>query len=300
MPRTIYLHLGVHKTGTTSLQKLLAECHDALRARGICEYSVHSPLGAAYREFRRSYTKVRAQAARGAIPGTDDRFDAAIAAARTALEALLADCAGHSAVISDENMLGPPIGQLRARGQWESRFYPGAEGVARALAAIFEGFDVVPILCRRDAPGLVESLYGNSIQGLSFAGDIGDFLERIDVATIDYARLDSAIAQGLGRPVEWLDFALIRERGGEGLSRGLFEIIGAGDLALPALEQSNTRYNDAQVRLAREFAARKPTGAERRQLARQVRNLVTDDSPSFSATRLSEEQRAEISRKAAG
>src|SRR4051812_10599398 len=87
-PMKAYLHIGLHKTGTTYLQNLLRANRDELRAQGV-EYLADGEIS------QRSATKDLKKASRRGyndprIPGAWDRLVAGIAA-REAPTALISD-----------------------------------------------------------------------------------------------------------------------------------------------------------------------------------------------------------------
>ncbi len=128
MTRMVYLHCGLHKTGTTAIQYRLAEHRDVLRAHGVL--------------YPASIGHSAHHNAAWQLVG-DSRFDVA----GTTMEALLAEiqeCDGNAVISSEEfeTLLDRP-----------DAFLPLSEQLRAG------GRSLCIVVCLRDPTSYLESLY---------------------------------------------------------------------------------------------------------------------------------------------
>ncbi len=179
----VFLHLGLHKTGTSSAQLFLQENRELIwpRAALVLPGRIRAVEGAV---FAHHY----------------DRDGGSLAAITAAMRAFLGTMAlgpTRRILISSENLLGPmPRGLTPAP-------YPDAAAIIRALIAGFDRFDwpvqVTPYLSIRAQGPWVESLWAHQIrkaQPIPFTEDLESFRSRMNRVTqaeqIDILRRDLA------------------------------------------------------------------------------------------------------------
>jgi hypothetical protein len=210
----LHLHLGVHKTGSTFLQRVFLE---SLSGNNF-EDTVYIPLA----DMRRRVTPAVLRAAKG-VAGLGR------GGLRDCRQLLITSLEGAgSIVLSDENLLGSLYCFSRDKG-----LYPGAPENLRALINLFEGnIDVVIYLSVRNYSSWLESAY---LQFLKKRKKLVAFKEFIELASVDsmswYAlvrRLSAAAPAA--RVVLWRyeDFLDNNQKILDGISRSL----GHGRLAL--------------------------------------------------------------------
>lgn len=144
----IRLHLGAHKTATTYLQELFALNRGRIAAAGRAYWLLaHIRSTIAF--------SIWSDAARDGLLGPL-RGHALRGAPFNHLRTLLEASNDH--VISDENILGPPVDALKGR------FYPGAGRRLERLAGMFGDRQVEVFLCLRSYPQFLASLFAESLR----------------------------------------------------------------------------------------------------------------------------------------
>lgn len=166
----VFLHLGLHKTGTSSAQLFLQENRELIwpRAALVLPGRIRAVEGAV---FAHHYNR-------------DGGSLAAITAAMRDFLGTMALGPKRRILISSENLLGPmPRGLTPAP-------YPDAAAIIRALIAGFDAFDwpvqVTPYLSTRAQGPWVESLWAHQIrkdQMIPFTEDLESFRSRMNRVT---------------------------------------------------------------------------------------------------------------------
>ena len=166
----VFLHLGLHKTGTSSAQLFLQENRELIwpRAALVLPGRIRAVEGAV---FAHHYNR-------------DGGALAAITAAMRDFLGTMALGPKRRILISSENLLGPmPRGLTPAP-------YPDAAAIIRALIAGFDRFDwpvqVTPYLSTRAQGPWVESLWAHQIrkdQMIPFTEDLESFRSRMNRVT---------------------------------------------------------------------------------------------------------------------
>ena len=166
----VFLHLGLHKTGTSSAQLFLQENRELIwpRAALVLPGRIRAVEGAV---FAHHYNR-------------DGGSLAAITAAMRDFLGTMALGPKRRILISSENLLGPmPRGLTPAP-------YPDAAAIIRALIAGFDAFDwpvqVTPYLSTRAQGSWVESLWAHQIrkdQMIPFTEDLESFRSRMNRVT---------------------------------------------------------------------------------------------------------------------
>ncbi|MCB1380757.1 MAG: hypothetical protein KDK89_20670 [Alphaproteobacteria bacterium] len=305
--KRIVLHLGVHKTASTLIQLALKSAEDQLAARDTAVYSAHSKSFPAYRPFRDSFLALgkhlikAGQHSPAALETGQQLFTQPLfRKARQAFDQLMRDTAQETIIISDENLLGPPIGEFAMAGELRiTKFYEAASVIASSLASIAREHNTSVILYRRDEPGLIESLYGNTISNLRFEGTIEEFLDSVDWRSISFDRLAGDLAAAFGGNLQMAGFDLIKQ-GPDAFMADFMARAGQAPLDLPkSFQVVNSRPSDSQVMEARRLAAEALVGPPRIEAMRALnRRKPTDDT--YDLTRLSLGRRREIEQYFAG
>lgn len=179
--KEIYLHIGTHKTGTTSLQNFLRDQECYLHMQGVQFYageyypSNHVELHiAAMRDNRPSPVKEIL----GVTPSKEFRKQT-----RTRIRKFIADATCNKLIFSAEGLC-----------------YLRFEDELDALSRFFDGCEVKVILYMRDSAGFLES-YASQIQrmGFHFAEENGHFAYvKPDSWLVDYNGLICAYSACFG------------------------------------------------------------------------------------------------------
>ena len=190
-PETLWLHAGVHKTGSTSLQVLLARNAERLARRGIAVVPQYIPWGdgdrgrtAYYREhFRKPLLELtrRRRAPRAQRAKTRDELRELLGApGRTA----------PTVVFSDEDLLGPRPPQAPTP-------YPTADLHVRRVANVFPADRFRVVLYLREGAGYLESCY---VQNIQMGRQMGfeAFLDRLELDRFSWRPVVESIAREIG------------------------------------------------------------------------------------------------------
>ena len=129
--RRAFIHLGPHKTGSTSFQEMLAKNEQGLNSKGvgfICQWASN----------RKKHLEWRGKYSRDLRKGINDGLDIAdlVNNLRPHFRHLISWADSYNdIIISDENILGWPLGHyiLDNKNQQNFAFYPAAQAVFRAL-----------------------------------------------------------------------------------------------------------------------------------------------------------------------
>ena len=226
LPQVI-LHLGAHKTGTTSVQRSLRNSSDALEREGwVFQGKRIGPLTDSLSDLHRPAGAGR----------PDD--DAIMAHIRASAHAVIA--AGRRLVISDETLIGQP-------GLRDS-FYPDSLRRLEILAGALSGLAVRPLLVVRRQPDFVESWYVQTVkQGAGWAFD--DFLAGVDPDRLSWWDLSQRIANAFATTpqlvaYEWL---IRQEYGLTGWFRQQLGLPARSETGVPDL---NSGYGDGALMVA--------------------------------------------------
>jgi hypothetical protein len=136
-PPNIIVHLGPHKTASTSLQLLLESSEDALSSNKIGLLTVRSKKSCIYKHFRNAYTRSLHQYLDSGNSTKAD-FYALLEMTKALRGMLLLANDGYSQmIISDENLLGPQVGHYYAGTRFSGSLYPAATIVFTSLTIAF-------------------------------------------------------------------------------------------------------------------------------------------------------------------
>lgn len=172
MPELL-LHIGTHKTGTTSIQRFLSENRRELRNRGV--WYPPTTVG----RFPKHYAHHRIA---HAIAGADEAFD--IGDARHYFERVKKNSRGDERVLMSAEPMYRHVLQATPAESEDGR----NDGFARyvdAVGSCVDGFDVHILVMVRRQDHFVESLYAEQVLATGYERSIGRFLaERHDL--LDY------------------------------------------------------------------------------------------------------------------
>ena len=186
-PRSVALHVGVHKTATTHLQRSFGAQQSALIAAGIRYYgpeNLRRPTKGLGEIFGLGIHKSAGPPKRSCADQADFMFKD-----------------GHRLILSDENF----IGVLHDRsGKIVTPLYPHAEKRITALATALNAGPIDLFLGLRNPASFIASAYGQALLGgkpLSFS----DYIAQNPVAQIYWPDLVSRLraTQGVGHIYVW-------------------------------------------------------------------------------------------------
>jgi hypothetical protein len=166
----IGLHVGVHKTATTYLQKTLEANQAGLRSAGMA----YVPLD----EVRSTMTarlKRRFSGLPRAAQALADRHDGC-----------------KRLLLSDENLIG-----LCGHAVRDGSYYASAEQRVRRLVRAFRGHDVRIFIATRSYDAFVSSIYCEFIRYYPFLTP-DEYLRAIDVERLDWCKLIGGLCQVVG------------------------------------------------------------------------------------------------------
>ena len=168
-PKRIIVHVGIHKTGTLSVQKTLRENAKLLRLQGVY---------ADWFECRRLAKKLRYNSP--LVP-------ADLAEERARLQRLIVSNPEPNIILSKEAFFGDPM-----------LTYRNGSVVASDLKAILDPWPVTIVVCIRRQDTFVESLYGQYIKG-GGGSMFPEFCNSIGYKDFHWAHLISCFDSIFGR-----------------------------------------------------------------------------------------------------
>lgn len=213
LPFPVAIHLGVHKTATSYIQRVLAANAAVLAARGIA----YLPL-----------ETMRPTVTRASVTGVAAHF---APARRTVAEAVQRAAPVRRLVLSDENLLGSPEGLVDGRGFYRA----AADHAAFLIHAVLEAEQPLLFLCVRSYEEFVASAYAELLWHRPFR-TFDEYLERFSLDALSWRDLVRRLCRVAGpeRLVLW-DFRLF-QRCPEAVFAALL-----GGSELPALPRDRTR-----------------------------------------------------------
>jgi hypothetical protein len=183
--RTLWIHIGAHKTGTSSLQAMLEAERIGLAAQSIW-YD------------RPSFDLALHFAHNSPVPA--DELARAKAEFRARIDARPED----TVLLSSEHFSGDPYDCYRNAG-----------AVADDLRALVEGFDVRIILCVRRQDEFVQSYYNQHIK-VGFCETFAAYRERVRPERLEWDRLAAAYEERFGAEnIRVLIYERVAQSGGD-------------------------------------------------------------------------------------
>lgn len=187
-PLNYVIHLGVHKTGSTLIQRNLAQNVAALRKQGVYYLNQEAPevLAKQWHLLRRVQNQNRFPLAKNGLA----KFNKAVAeAARTV--------GAHTILMSEENYIGVlPHHQM----EWSDdpvQFYPHAGACLQALTFGIDPRAIRFVMYTRDQASVLRGHYVEGLRLTRMPLTFSEFLERLDLpsyrfddlyARVKYAR----------------------------------------------------------------------------------------------------------------
>ena len=169
--RTAHIHLGPHKTGSTSFQLLMQKKEGFLEGNGVAYVSRHSRCRSAYVGWREGFARVLKKVI---LSGFDDpELFGLLVGQFEMLRPIFGECSGL--IFSDENILGWPVGHFYGPYKGSRRavsYYPAMKVVLTAFVSAFsKEFDQINFyMVKRDWLGQVKSLYKDFFRKYYHAG----------------------------------------------------------------------------------------------------------------------------------
>lgn len=170
-PIHVILHIGTHKTATTSLQTFLQLNASTLRKRGV---SCAAPRGVLNANFLlKDLSRGEGKEAQGVLRECVGRAQRS---------------GGHTIVLSAEALYAMTAFCERLRGNNVDDYWSAeAAAVGRLRAAVPDNIETSVVCYFRRQDTFLESIYNQSIKASNYSGSISDFRTLIEPA-LDYAR----------------------------------------------------------------------------------------------------------------
>lgn len=166
-----YIHLGPHKTGTTSFQGVLEEKESLLDERGFSLVTVRSSNSGFYKLWRSTYISAIHSFLLGAIDALELKKRLI-----NKLFILKEEFNGRKMILSDENLLGPMPGHFFAKQMGrEKGFYSAYQVVLEAMNIVFGKYELRVSLCERNVSEMVLSFYRDFAAKLMIPEDLTKF-----------------------------------------------------------------------------------------------------------------------------
>lgn len=178
----IIYHLGVHKTGTSFIQKMLKKNKRRLKKKGYyVVYDQYLDVAKFHRFAQRAHIKKRKSAQK--------KWEKVAELNREILDRAKA-CGAHTILFSDENRIGPPIYTELKSGKNPASFYGQAKDLMeRFIDGFGEECDIKFVLYSRSHTSFLASLYGEALRRFAIDITLDDFCDSIDLPSFSYSRL---------------------------------------------------------------------------------------------------------------
>lgn len=252
--KQVFLHIGAHKTATTTIQRVLLRHPDLMSDAPDAPLllSIHNPVHG-YEAFRLPYTHVRNRmllAIREGRPVADEW----ILEMRDLVADFVHRLPAKQIVWSDENLLGNTPGHpVGPRLEFHSGLYPASAHIASAFSQALEGHDVKVRLYERDIGNLVRSSYADWIAKLRDPTDFEDFVGFVMNGEADWSSVAAPWRRNFGTAFDMVPFETIKE--GQGAFLANFAQWARLSLtdprSLDAIDGVNQSFNDRQISLAK-------------------------------------------------
>ncbi|HCG6647461.1 TPA: hypothetical protein NJ228_002423 [Vibrio parahaemolyticus] len=206
LPRVI-VHLGPHKTGTTSFQNILEANEGKLNDRHIKLITVRSECSTVYKELRIKYTKVL----QGALMGNSHEEKNTVERLSSILKEIVTSVSSEETklvLICDENLLGPPTGHYFAGGKSrELGFYSLRKEIFKSIRQAFGEKLYKVMLTDRGHRGFLSSSYKDFISKLTYAQTIEEFNQDVSKGfESEYSNFFSDAKNTFGSKMEIVEF----------------------------------------------------------------------------------------------
>lgn len=265
----LFLHVGTHKTGTTTIQNVFGDNRETLREQGLF-YPDASPFLGGPRTAHHSFAHAIAFPDR-IPPARVTAFVEHIRRHAEPQEAIL---------LSSEAMYRHVLDS--SNDYWEGR-----KRYLTSVARHLEGFDLEIVICFRRVDRFAESLYFESVSK-GYGGTFAEFVE-LKASHFDYAR-QLSVFESVFPAVRRLDYEAAAERG---LVDYFSEAIGIAPI--PQTEGIRRRAStDHRITLGMAASNRaRPNAKSELRARRRFANWLAANTPPSAETTLfaSEEQR---------
>ncbi len=181
-PAQFYLHIGPHKTGTTTIQTLLERNETQLYAQGIRIATIRSQKTPQYQELRSKFVK----AIQGSLANANGKrhpskptLERLMNSFREFQTTLTDDPSIQKIIISDENLLGPITGHRFAKTHFARDHYAAAPFIFQAAQTVLGDRLKCVCLGSRPAGEWLSSSYKDYISKLQDSVSPLEFRQRI-------------------------------------------------------------------------------------------------------------------------
>jgi hypothetical protein len=203
--KEVYIHLGPHKTATTSVQHLLEKNEVYLAKNSFHLLTVRSGNSRDYLAWRNKYTGI----IQGFLLGKISEKVCSDGLAKL-FEELISNVPIDKTklILSDENLLGPMPGHYFAgRNGRERNFYKASDLVFSVISKAFKNKSLKVLLCKRDYKDFVLSSYRDFIAKLTDAEDLLDYFKGFGIkGNEDYNAFYSSFSDVFGSESQVISF----------------------------------------------------------------------------------------------
>lgn len=272
--KRIYLHIGLHKTGTTLIQKMLGENLEALSVRGITCLRTRGDYPAS-------------KLVRGFWGGKPALEEALRRGADRAFRKELEDLPGDRLVVSEEDIQGKATGP-------NGSLYPMASRAAECMAKVCASHETTVIIYLREQASFFESFYVQRVKqggSLSFA----EYLEDLDLDRLSWRPLVQAWRREFGRVVVRRYEDIFSEGRDAYLRRFMRSVAPGFAPVLPADSRANAGYSEEGLRIARH--ANRFLDADQRKRLRKFLERQFSNTEGNRPGLFSEAQKADLREK---
>lgn len=276
--KSIFFHIGGHKTGTTTIQKVLLRDPSltSLQGKSVLHLSIHNPVHG-YEDMRFKYTNLRNRMLLKlhngkAVP--DDIVQDMIALLRDFVATLPFD----HVIWSDENLLGNtpghPTGQIKS---FPAGLYPASAEIAEVFKSAFDAHDVRVRLYTRDVGSLIRSAYNDWVMKLRDDTSWEDFEASVRQTALDWNAVAAPWARCFGDRFDVRPFEDIRNGQGQYLLdfAKWAHVTVKDPRLLDQAQPENQSFHARQIQLARLIAPH--VKVEERPFLRQFLKKIDPD-----------------------
>lgn len=178
------IHIGVHKTGTTLLQRNLEHNHETLRAQSVYALTQEWP-GLLERQL--DYIRRLQNAKRLPLP------ENALSRAVRRISRAAAERDARMVLMSEENYLGGTIHRQFKWGAEKAQLYPMATACLQLLTFGIKDEDLRFVLYTRDLGGILRGHYTEGLRALAMPYTFEEMLDRCDLTRFRFTDLIARI-----------------------------------------------------------------------------------------------------------
>ena len=252
--KRIFLHIGAHKTATTTIQRVLmnAPCVKSRHGESILTLSIHNPMHD-YKAFRLPFTHLRNRMMAVKVSGRPINPNLISEMAHLVSE-FVGTLPEQHIVWSDENLLGNtpghPTGPIR---DFPAGFYPASAPIAEAFHMALADHQTSVRLYTRASEGLIRSAYNDWISKLRTPTDYAEFSDAVAQGDLSWESVAAPWQAKFGTAFDMCRFETVRD--GQGAFLQAFadwaELSVEDPAALDAAPPANQSFTARQVKMAR-------------------------------------------------